>query len=123
MESLSIPNFLLTNLSSIFGELINSIFLFLPVKTNLSVSMILAPDKSIILCAYHVIVYEDFFRSRLHFVIVGVANDDGQGGGAGHGRVSAVLDDDRDLVLLLLLAIERSQRRDDCHTVAVGALC
>lgn len=56
---------------------------------------------------YHIVVHEDFLRSGLHLVIIGIADDDGESGGAGHGWISAVLDDDRDLVLLLLLSIKR----------------
>ena len=55
---------------------------------------------------YHVVIDKNFFGSGLHFVIVRVSNDDGQSRCSRHGWVATVLDDDGDLVLLLLLAIE-----------------
>jgi hypothetical protein len=70
-----------------------------------------------------IVVHEDLLRARLHLVVVHVPDHHREGAGAAHGRISVVLDDDRDQILLLLLPVEGPQRRDDRHAVTVGALC
>lgn len=72
--------------------------------------------------SHHVIVDEDIFWARLHLVVIDVPDDDSQRTGGWHGRVAAVLDHDRDGVLLLLLTIKGPLRVNDCHTVTVGSL-
>ena len=78
-----------------------------------------APTKG----SHHVIVDKDIFGAGLHFVVVDVTDDDSQSRRARHGRIARIFDDDGHVEFLLLLAVERTQRRNDRHSVPVGSLC
>ena len=58
----------------------------------------------------HVVVDEDFLGSGLHLVVIDVADDDGERRCSRNGRIAGILDDDRHMELLLLFAVERTQR-------------
>ena len=66
--------------------------------------------NSIKLLTDHVVVDEDFLGSGLHLVVIDVADDDGERRCSRNGRIAGILDDDRHMELLLLLAVERTQR-------------
>jgi len=58
----------------------------------------------------------------LHFVVVHVANGHRQRAGSRHGRIAGVFDYDRYEIFFLLFSVERSERRNNGHSVAVRAL-
>ena len=43
--------------------------------------------------AHHIVIDHDVLLAGLHLVVVGVADDDGERGRAGHGGVAGVLHD------------------------------
>ena len=59
-----------------------------------------------------VVVDKDVLVALLVLVVVAVADDDGEGVCARGGRVAAVLHDDRQVVVLLVLPVKRPLR---CH--------
>jgi len=71
---------------------------------------------------YHVIVSEYFFGSGLHFVVVDVANGHCQRASSRHCRVAGVFDHDRYEIFFLLFSVERSEGRNNSHSVTVRAL-
>ena len=68
-----------------------------------------------------VVVHEDVLVARVVFVVVAVADGDGESVGAADGRVAAVLHDDGHVIFFLLLTVKCLQTCHHPGAVAIAA--